>query len=48
LVAASMSLIGIKLGEILSNRFGNKILILGGIVLILIGLNILAGHLNMY
>ncbi|MCX6153658.1 MAG: manganese efflux pump MntP family protein [Candidatus Kapabacteria bacterium] len=48
IVASAMTLIGIKLGEILSLRFGEKISIVGGVVLILIGLNILAQHLNIY
>lgn len=45
IVAAAMSLIGIKLGEYLSDHFGRKVEIAGGIVLILIGLNILREHL---
>jgi len=47
IVAAIMSLIGIKLGEILSVRFGAKFALIGGIILILIGLNILREHLLM-
>ncbi len=45
LVAALMSLLGIKLGEVLSVKFGSKAAIVGGIILILIGLNILREHL---
>jgi len=46
IVAATMSLVGIKAGEKLSSFFGRKISIIGGIVLILIGLNILFEHLG--
>ena len=44
-VASIMSLIGIKLGEYMSAQFGKKIGIAGGIILIIIGLNILREHL---
>jgi putative Mn2+ efflux pump MntP len=46
LVAASMSLLGILLGERLSSKFGGKAMLIGGIVLILIGFNILYQHLK--
>ena len=46
IVAASMSLVGIKSGEKLSSFFGRKIAIIGGIVLILIGLHIVLDHLG--
>jgi putative Mn2+ efflux pump MntP len=46
IVAASMSLLGIKLGEKLSSGFGFKIAIFGGIVLILIGIQIVLEHLK--
>lgn len=45
LVASLMSLLGIKLGERISVKFGDSITISGGIILILIGLNILREHL---
>lgn len=45
-VAAIMSLIGIKTGEKMSSIFGNKIAVFGGIVLILIGVDIVLQHLN--
>lgn len=45
LVASLMSLLGIKLGERISVKFGDSITITGGIILILIGLNILREHL---
>lgn len=48
LFAAVMSLIGIKLGEITSSRYGKKMSMFGGIVLILIGISILARHLELY
>jgi len=47
-VASSMSLIGIKLGEELSHRFGEKAAIAGGVILIFIGLNILREHLEWF
>ena len=47
IVAATMSLIGIKLGEKMSELFGNKIAIFGGIVLIAIGLHIVLEHLEL-
>lgn len=48
IVAAGLSLLGIKLGEVISSKFGGKISFIGGVVLILIGLNIIAEHLNWY
>lgn len=45
--ASVMSLIGIKLGEVLSVKFGSRFAIVGGVILILIGLNILNEHLNL-
>lgn len=44
LVAAGMSLIGMKLGILLSQKFGQKISVVGGIVLILIGFHIVVDH----
>ena len=44
IIAATMSLVGIKIGEVLSFKFGKKIEIIGGIILIIIGLNILIQH----
>ncbi|MFC2131942.1 manganese efflux pump MntP family protein [Bacteroidota bacterium] len=46
IMAASMSLLGIKLGEKLSSRFGGRISVFGGIVLVLIGIHIVAEHLD--
>lgn len=45
IVASIMSIIGIKLGGVLSFKLGNKIAIIGGIVLILIGTNIVIEHI---
>lgn len=47
-VAAGMTLIGIKFGEKLSAKFGARITIVGGIVLILIGMNIVMEHLEVW
>ncbi len=44
IVAATMSLIGIKAGEKLASFFGRKISVLGGVVLILIGIHIMLSH----
>jgi len=48
ITAATMSLIGIKLGQFLSNKFGNHVILIGGIILILIGLNIVREHLHLF
>jgi putative Mn2+ efflux pump MntP len=48
IVAAAMSLIGIKFGEKLSLRFGKRLQALGGIVLILIGMEIVAEHIGLF
>ncbi len=48
IVAASMSLVGIKLGETISLHFGSKVTAFGGIILILIGLNIVFEHMHLY
>lgn len=45
-VAAMMTLIGIQLGEKLSLKFGNKVAIIGGIILILIGIKIVIEHIT--
>jgi putative Mn2+ efflux pump MntP len=45
-VAALMTLIGIQLGEKLSLKFGNKVAIIGGIILILIGIKIVIEHIT--
>jgi manganese efflux pump family protein len=47
IIAASMSLAGIKLGEILSLKFGKIMEIIGGCILILIGINIVLEHLKL-
>lgn len=44
-VCASLTLVGILLGERLSKFFGKKIGIIGGIILIMIGIKILIEHL---
>lgn len=41
IVAAAMTLLGIKLGETFSGKFGKKISILGGIILIIIAIKIM-------
>jgi manganese efflux pump family protein len=45
IVAAAMTLIGIRLGERLSSRFGRRMELLGGIVLIVIGIRVVLEHL---
>ena len=47
IVASGMSLIGIRIGSFLSFKFGQKVSIFGGVILILIGIHILLEHLNM-
>lgn len=48
IVAASMSLLGIKLGERISHKFGGRVAAFGGAILILIGTNIVFEHLELY
>ncbi len=48
IVAASMSLLGIKLGERISLKFGSRVAAFGGVILVLIGLNIVFEHLELY
>ncbi len=43
-----ISAIGIKLGSLFGNRFGNKAEILGGVILILIGIKILLEPLGIF
>ncbi|MBN1351710.1 manganese efflux pump [candidate division KSB1 bacterium] len=45
IVAAAMTLLGLKSGAFLSARFGRKITFVGGIILILIGIHIVLDHL---
>jgi putative Mn2+ efflux pump MntP len=45
LVCFVISFAGVMLGERLEDILGNKMEIMGGLILILIGINILAGHL---
>jgi putative Mn2+ efflux pump MntP len=45
-VCFSISFAGVILGERLEDILGNKMEILGGLILILIGINILTGHLS--
>ncbi len=46
MVAAGMTLTGIYLGSYLSMKFGQRISVLGGVTLIIIGLQIVADHLH--
>ena len=46
-ITAGMTLIGMQLGIFLSQKFGQKISVVGGIVLILIGIQILVEHTGM-
>jgi putative Mn2+ efflux pump MntP len=46
LVTASLSLVGLGLGYRLGVRFGKRMEILGGVILIIIGIRILAEHLT--
>ncbi len=48
LVASGMTLIGVRLGLLLSGKFGKKVSIVGGIVLIIIGLHIVAEHTGIF
>jgi manganese efflux pump family protein len=45
IVAAAMSLLGVKLGEKLSGKFGQKAAVFGGVVLILIGIKVVVEHM---
>jgi putative Mn2+ efflux pump MntP len=45
IVTGSLSYLGIRLGRILGEKFGERMEIIGGIILILIGLRILIEHL---
>ncbi len=47
IVAAAMSLIGIKAGEVFSSKFGDKMAIVGGMVLFVIGSKIVVEHLQL-
>jgi putative Mn2+ efflux pump MntP len=44
-VTASLSFVSLRLGRFLGDKFGKHMEIIGGIILILIGLNILLDHL---
>ena len=44
-VTASLSFVSLRLGRFLSDKFGKRMEIIGGIILILIGLRILLEHL---
>ena len=44
LVTAAMSVLGLQLGTRLGARFGNRMEILGGVILVLVGLRILVEH----
>lgn len=47
-VASLMTLIGLRLGEQLSSRFGKRMEFLGGAILISIGLRVLLAHTNLF
>jgi manganese efflux pump family protein len=46
IVAAGMTLIGMKFGRSLGNRFGHRMELVGGLVLVAIGVNIVVQHLG--
>jgi putative Mn2+ efflux pump MntP len=46
IVAAAFTLAGLRLGRLLGERFGHRMALLGGAVLIAIGVRILVGHLT--
>jgi putative Mn2+ efflux pump MntP len=43
-VAAGMSVLGIALGNRLGSKFGKRMEVVGGIILILIGLRVVISH----
>jgi len=45
LITAGLSLIGLRLGDLLGHRFGHRMELAGGVLLVLIGLRILVGDL---
>ena len=45
LITAGLSLVGIQLGQKLGKRFGKRMELIGGIILIIIGTRILINHL---
>lgn len=45
LVAASMTIVGMRIGSRLGSRFGQRMEIIGGLVLIAIGIKILSDHI---
>jgi len=47
IVAAGMTLLGIRLGRVLSIRFGKRMELIGGVVLVSIGAKILVEHLGL-
>lgn len=47
LVAAAMTLLGLRLGHRLGARFGQRMEIIGGVILLLVGMRILLSHLLM-
>jgi putative Mn2+ efflux pump MntP len=47
IVAAAMTILGLRLGERLSARFGRRMEFAGGVVLVLIGARIVLEHLGM-
>ena len=44
-VTAALSLLGIRLGSVLSDRWGARMEIVGGVILLLVGIRILLAHL---
>lgn len=46
ITSSLLSLVGLLVGNNLSNRFGKRMEILGGVILLIIGLRILISHLT--
>jgi putative Mn2+ efflux pump MntP len=44
IVAAALTLVGLRLGRVLGQRFGHRMAIVGGVVLVAIGVRILVEH----
>lgn len=44
----AISAVGVKIGSLFGNRFGNKAELLGGVILIIIGVKILLEHLGVF
>jgi len=46
LITAALSLVAIRMGRVLGERFGPRMEIVGGVILMVIGLNIVVSHLQ--